>query len=206
MSTQLPIAVLVSGSGTNLQAIIDAKEKDHLPVEIRVVLSNKENSFALERAKRHNLRTLYVSHKDYDSREAFDDAVHNELKSLKVEFIVLAGFMRVLSAKFVDLWKNRIINIHPSLLPAFPGIHAQKQAFEYGVKVTGCTVMFIDRGVDTGPIIIQAPVPVLSDDTEESLMERILKEEHRILPQALRWIANGEVKVEDRRVICPSFP
>lgn len=206
MSSPLPIAVLVSGSGTNLQAIIDQQEAGNLPVEIKVVICNRKKAYAIERAKKHGIPVEYVSHLNFESREAFDQEIHRLLESLGVKLVVLAGFMRLLSPWFVERWYLRLINIHPALCPSFPGVHAQKQAFDYGVKVTGCTVFFVDSGVDTGPIIIQAVVSVLPDDTEDSLAERILKEEHWILPQAIDWIANNALEVKERRVIAPVIP
>ncbi|MBF0351019.1 MAG: phosphoribosylglycinamide formyltransferase [SAR324 cluster bacterium] len=198
-----PVGVLVSGSGTNLQAIINAQEKGNLPISIEVVISNKESAYALERAKNHGIPSFYISHKQYESREKFDQAMHEVLVAHGVELIVLAGFMRLVSPWFVTQWKMKIINTHPALVPSFPGVHAAKQALEYGVKITGCSVFFVDDGVDTGPVIIQAAVPVLSDDTEDSLQARIQVQEHQILPQAIHWIANKELKVEGRKIITP---
>ncbi|MBF0240685.1 MAG: phosphoribosylglycinamide formyltransferase [SAR324 cluster bacterium] len=198
-----PVGVLVSGSGTNLQAIINAQEKGDLPISIQVVISNKESAYALERAKNHGIPSFYISHKQYESREKFDQAMHEVLVAHGVELIVLAGFMRLVSPWFVTQWKMKIINTHPALVPSFPGVHAAKQALEYGVKITGCSVFFVDDGVDTGPVIIQAAVPVLSEDTEDSLQARIQVQEHQILPQAIHWIANKELKVEGRKIITP---
>jgi len=198
-----PIGVLVSGGGTNLQTIIDQKESGNLPVEIKVVISNVQDAFALERAKKHGLEGRVLSHKNFDSREFFDAELTNILNEFGVELVVLAGFMRLLSSTFVDHWKLRLINIHPSLLPSFPGLHVHKKAIEYGVKYSGCTVFFVDNGVDSGPIIIQATVPVYADDTEDLLSKRILVEEHRIFPKAIQWIAEGSIKIENRIVITP---
>ncbi|MBF0287962.1 MAG: phosphoribosylglycinamide formyltransferase [SAR324 cluster bacterium] len=206
MTSRLPIGVLVSGSGTNLQSIIDQKEAGELSVEIKVVISNVKDAYAIQRAEIHGIEVKYISHKSFSSREAFDTELTNILESYGVQLVVLAGFMRLLSADFVSHWMFRLINIHPSLLPAFPGLNAQRQAFEHGVKVTGCSVFFVDEGVDTGPIIIQASVPVLSDDTPERLASRILQEEHRILPLAIQWIADEAIRIEGRRVNTPHDP
>ena len=203
MTSPLPVGILVSGSGTNLQAVIDQQEEGNLPIEIKLVISNVKTAFALERAARHGIDSRYISHKNFDSREAFDLEVTRMLEEKGVELVILAGFMRLLSSKFVAHWKFHLINIHPSILPAFPGLHAQRQAVEYGVKLSGCSVFFIDEGVDSGPLIIQAAVPVLPEDTEATLSARILKEEHRILPQAIRWIAEGSVRIEGRQVFTP---
>lgn len=203
MTTALPIGVLVSGSGTNLQAILDQQKSGDLPVDIKVVISNRSKAYALTRASEDGIAIETISHKQFDSREAFDAELTRTLERYGVKLVVLAGFMRILSPTFVRHWKFRLINIHPSLLPAFPGLHVQRQALEHGVKIAGCTVFFVDEGKDTGPIIIQAAVPVLSSDTEETLSQRILSEEHRILPQAIRWIAEDQIRVEDRRVFTP---
>ncbi len=206
MTSPLPVGVLVSGSGTNLQAIIDQQEAGLLSAEIKVVISNVKDAYAVKRAVNHGIEVKYISHKDFVSREAFDAELTNVLESYGVQLVVLAGFMRLLSTEFVSHWSFRLINIHPSLLPAFPGLNAQKQAFDHGVKITGCSVFFVDEGMDTGPIIIQASVPVMSDDTPELLASRILQEEHRILPIAIQWIANQSIRVEGRRVYTPDDP
>ncbi len=195
------LAVFVSGSGTNLQAIIDAG----IPtVEIALVLSNNPGAYALERAKKHGIPAEAADHKDFPGREEYDEHVLGLLRPYGVDLIALAGFMRILTPRFVRAYKNRIINIHPALLPSFPGMHAARQALESGVKFTGCTVHFVDEGVDSGPIILQAVVPVLDDDDEESLLERIHKEEHRIYPEALKLIASGNFKIEGKRVLAVS--
>lgn len=195
------IAVFVSGSGTNLQAIIDAG----IPtVEIALVLSNNPGAYALERAKKHGIPAEAADHKDFPGREEYDEHVLDLLGPYGVDLIALAGFMRILTPRFVRAYKNRIINIHPALLPSFPGMHAARQALESGVKFTGCTVHFVDEGVDSGPIILQAVVPVRDDDDEESLLERIHKEEHRIYPEALKLIASGNFKIEGKRVLAVS--
>ncbi len=193
--------VLASGGGTNLQALIDAWKTGSLaPAELVVVGANVEGCQALERARKVGMETFTLSHKAFAAREDFDRALVAELRSRRVELVVLAGFMRVLTAAFLDAFPLRVINIHPALLPAFPGTHAQKQASDYGVKLAGCTVHFVDKGTDTGPIIAQAAVPVLPGDDENSLGQRILGEEHRLLPAVVRAVASGQVRVEGRRV------
>jgi phosphoribosylglycinamide formyltransferase-1 len=196
MSTgRLRIAVLVSGSGTNLQAILDAVQQGDLPVEIALVISNREGVAALGRAERAGVPTLTISHRDYPNREAFDQKLIATLAAAGVSLVVLAGFMRLLTATFIAAFPSRIINIHPALLPAFPGIHAVRQALAHGVKVAGCTVHFVDAETDSGPIIAQAAVPVLDDDDESALSARILREEHRILVAALHAFAEGRLQI-----------
>lgn len=168
-NNKVKVGVLVSGSGTNLQSIIDRIEEGKLAAEITCVISNNTGAFALERARRHNIPALHLDHRLYSSREAYDNALVETLREFQVELVVLAGFMRIITPVLIDSYPNAIMNIHPALLPAFPGLHAQKQALDYGVKFSGCTVHFVDAGTDTGPIIIQASVPVLDDDTEETL-------------------------------------
>ncbi len=191
-------AVLVSGGGTNLQALLDAR--DDLGAELCVVVSNRADAFALERARRAGVEAMCLSHKDFATREGFDGALRDALLARGVELVVLAGFMRVLTPVFLDAFPDRVINVHPALLPAFPGVDAQAQALAYGAKVTGCTVHLVDAGVDTGPVIAQAAVPVRDDDTVETLRARILAEEHRLLPAAVRDVAAGRVTREGRRV------
>ncbi|MGH7808565.1 MAG: phosphoribosylglycinamide formyltransferase [Thermodesulfobacteriota bacterium] len=197
MDKKTRLAVFVSGSGTNLQAIIDAQISS---VDIVVVLSNNPEAYAIERAKKHNIRVEVIDHKRYSSREEFEQEILRRLEPYGVDLIALAGFMRILSPFFVRSYKNRIMNLHPALLPLFPGMHAAKQALDFGVKFTGCTVHFVDEGVDTGPIILQAVVPIHDNDTEEDLLDRIHKEEHRIYPQAIRLFAEGRLRIEGRRV------
>jgi phosphoribosylglycinamide formyltransferase-1 len=193
--------VLASGGGTNLQALIDTWQRGALaPAELAVVGVNVAGAQALDRAEKADIPTFVLSHRSFASREDFDRALAAELRGRGVELVVLAGFMRVLTPAFLDVFPHRVINIHPALLPAFPGVHAQRQAFEYGVKISGCTVHFVDAGTDTGPIIAQAAVPVLSGDDEESLQKRILAEEHRLLPAVVRAVAAGRVGVQGRRV------
>jgi phosphoribosylglycinamide formyltransferase-1 len=191
----LRLGILVSGGGTNLQAILDAVREHRLAAELRLVLSNKPGVFALERAARAGVPTRVLSHKDYASREEFDQAMVDALHEAGVQFVALAGFMRVLTPVFLRAFEGRIINIHPALLPAFPGVDAQTQAFDHGVKLTGCTVHFVDEGVDQGPIIVQRAVPVLDDDDAASLKTRILEQEHVAYVEALQAISEGRVSL-----------
>ncbi len=201
MARQIPIAVLLSGGGTNLQAIIDAIEAHQLDAKIELVLSNKADAFGLTRARKHGIATEVLDHKAYASREAFDRAVVDLLRRRGVELVALAGFMRLLSPVFIKAYSNRIMNIHPALLPSFPGLQVQKKAVEHGVRFAGCTVHFVNEECDEGPIIIQAVVPVFPDDTAESLAARILKQEHRIYPRAIQLYAEGRLHVSGRRVL-----
>jgi phosphoribosylglycinamide formyltransferase 1 len=200
MAEPLKLGVLISGSGSNLQSIIDNIEKGALTAVIKVVISNNHRAFGLTRAKKHGLPVAVLKHEDFKTREDFDTELIRILKSNEIDLVVLAGFMRILTPAVLKSFPHKIINIHPALLPSFPGIHGQKNAFEYGVKFSGCTVHFIDEGVDTGPIIIQSVVPVFQDDTEETLAARILKEEHRIYPQAIQFLAEGKIKITGRKV------
>ena len=200
MKKKVNIGVLVSGSGTNLQSIIDNSEKGLLDADIKVVISNNPDSYALERSKKHNIPAVLIEQGDFKNREDFDRKMIEVLNSYSVELVAMAGFMRVLSPAFLKAFPMRVINIHPAILPSFPGLHGQQQAFDYGVKFSGCSVHFADEGVDTGPIIIQAVVPVYDDDTEDSLSERILKEEHKIYSQAIQLYAEGKLEVVGRKV------
>jgi phosphoribosylglycinamide formyltransferase-1 len=191
------VGVLVSGSGTNLQALINS---DLGPARLTVVGCNVPDCPALSRAKLAGLPTFIVDHRDHPERSSFDRALADALRAHQVDLVVLAGFMRVLSGELLDAFPGRVINIHPALLPAFAGVHAQKQAYDAAVKIAGCTVHFVDRGVDTGPIIAQTAVPVLDDDDDEALRARILTEEHRLLPSVVRAIAERRVVLEGRRV------
>jgi phosphoribosylglycinamide formyltransferase 1 len=192
---KVKLGVLVSGSGTNLQAVLDATRSGELDAEVSIVISNLPNVRALERAEAGGVPVRIISHRDFADRSAFDGELVAALRGAGVTHVVLAGFMRVLTAVLLDAFPWRVINIHPALLPAFPGIHAQRQALAYGVKVAGCTVHFVDAGTDTGPIIAQAVVPVVEGDTEETLSARILHKEHRPLVAALAAIADGDVTV-----------
>ncbi|MBI4611597.1 MAG: phosphoribosylglycinamide formyltransferase [Candidatus Rokubacteria bacterium] len=200
-SEPLRIAVLASGRGSNLQAIIDAIEARRLEASLAVVISDRPDAQALERARRHGVKAVFVDPKGYPDRQAFERALIAMLDEHQVELVCLAGFMRVLTPTFVTAYRHRIMNIHPALLPAFPGLHAQRQALEHGVKVAGATVHFVDEGVDTGPIILQAAVPVEEDDTVETLSARILEQEHRIYPRAIQLFAEGRLEVRGRRVV-----
>jgi phosphoribosylglycinamide formyltransferase-1 len=195
VSAELVLGVLVSGSGTNLQAVIDAVGNGRLRAKIAVVLSNVATAKALDRARAAGIATMVVDHKAHPTREAFDGAVVDVLRAHGVSCVVLAGFMRIITPVLLDAFPQRVVNIHPSLLPAFPGVHAQAQALKYGVRVSGCTVHLVDAGMDTGPILAQATVPVLDDDDEETLRDRILVEEHALLPEVLQWLADDRVEV-----------
>lgn len=201
-ATPVNIAVLVSGNGTNFQAIVDALENGRIDnARIICLISNKVDAYALERAKKHNIPALVLDHRIYPNRQAYDTALVELLRQHDVQLVVLAGFMRLLSPVMVEAFPHAIINIHPALLPAFPGLDAQKQAFDYGVRYTGCTVHFVDSGTDTGPIILQSVVPVLPDDSVETLTQRIHGEEHRTYVEAIRLFCEGRLQVQGRRVI-----
>ena len=199
-SEPLRIGVLASGRGSNLQAIIDSIEGGQLDCRLMVVVSDRADARALERAGKHGAEAVFIDPKGYGTREAFDQVVLGALADHRVELVCLAGYMRVLSATFVRALPGQIMNIHPALLPAFPGLHAQRQALKHGVKVSGATVHFVDEGVDTGPIICQAAVLVREDDTEETLSARILQQEHQLYPRAIRLYAEGRLSVVGRRV------
>ncbi len=198
---RLRIGVLASGRGSNLQAIIEAVERSALPAELAVVVSDRETARALDRARAHAVPAVCLNPKDYPDRDACDRAVLGALEAHRVDLVCLAGFMRLLGARFVRALSGRVMNIHPSLLPAFPGLGAQRQALEHGVRVTGATVHFVDEGVDTGPIILQEAVPVLPGDTEDTLSARILDAEHRLYPEAICLYAAGRLRIVGRRVV-----
>jgi phosphoribosylglycinamide formyltransferase 1 len=200
MVKKISVGVLVSGSGSNLQSLIDHIDQGKLDAEIVLVISNNPNAFALERCRKHGIPTAVVDHREVPSRILFDCRMIELLKKAGVELVVMAGFMRILSGEFFRAFPMRVMNIHPSLLPAFPGTRVQQKAVDYGVKFSGCTVHFADEGVDTGPIIIQAVVPVYDEDDADSLAARILKEEHKIYPQAVQYYAEGRIGIEGRRV------
>lgn len=191
----LKLGVLLSGTGTNLQAILDAVAQGRLDADVRVVVSNVASAGGLKRAQRARVPIEVVDHREYVSRKEFDGRLVSVLEGHGVEWVMLAGFMRVLTPRFLDAFPMRVVNIHPSLLPAFPGLNAQSQAFSYGVRIAGCTVHFVDNGTDTGPIIAQAAVPVLAEDDDEALRMRILAQEHVLLVDVLQWIAEGRVSV-----------
>jgi phosphoribosylglycinamide formyltransferase-1 len=192
----IALGVLVSGSGTNLQAILDAVAARRLDAKVSLVLSNVAGAGGLERARAAGVSTAVVEHKRFPDRRAFDAAVVAALREHGVDVVVLAGFMRIVTDVLLDAFPLRVVNIHPALLPAFPGVHGPRQAIAYGVRVAGCTVHFVDGGTDTGPIIAQEAVPVLEGDDEEALRLRILAKEHDLLPRVLQWIAEGRVTVE----------
>lgn len=200
-SRKTRLGVLISGSGTNLQAIIDQSERDKLDVEVVCVISNKADAFGLERARKHGIAAIHLDHKSFSGRSDYDGELVRTLQKFNVELVILAGFMRIVTPVLLDAFPNRVMNIHPALLPAFPGLDAQKQALEYGARVSGCTVHFVDAGTDTGPIILQSVVPILADDSVESLSERIHHEEHKLYPAAIQLFAEGRLKVAGRRVI-----
>lgn len=192
--------VLVSGRGSNLQAILDRIADGYLPLEISVVISDKADAYALERAADAGIKAVVVARKECASKEEFEEKIHAALVEAGCELVILAGFMRILSGSFVNKWQHKIINIHPALLPSFPGLDGQGQALRYGVKFSGCTVHFVDEGTDSGPIILQKVVPVLDDDTEDTLAARILEQEHIAMPEALKLWAEGKLVIEGRKV------
>jgi phosphoribosylglycinamide formyltransferase-1 len=199
---KVKLGVLVSGRGSNLQAIIDNIEQGRLSAELAVVISDQADAYALERARKHNISGVHVSAKGYrGKRDDYDALLVQELKRRGVELVCLAGFMRIITPTLIRAFPGRILNIHPALLPSFPGLHVQKAALEHGVKFSGCTVHFVDEGMDTGPIIIQAVVPVRDDDTEDSLSARILKQEHKIYSRAIQLYAEGRLRIDGRRVL-----
>jgi len=195
------IVILISGRGSNMLSILDA----NLPVEVAAVISNRTDAAGLASARTRGIMTLAVEHRDYASREAFDAALAEKIDEFSPDYVILAGFMRILGNDFVKRYEGRLLNIHPSLLPAFPGTATHRRALEEGVKIHGCTVHFVTEKLDHGAIVIQAAVPVLETDTEETLATRVLKQEHRIYPEAIRWLAADKVKVEGNRV-CIGIP
>jgi phosphoribosylglycinamide formyltransferase-1 len=194
------VGVLVSGRGSNLQALLDAAQRGQLGGEIAVVVSNVEDALGLERARRAGIPAVFRDHRG-KKREAFDAEIVDILRAHHVDVVCLAGFMRLLSAVFVRAFPGRVVNVHPALLPAFPGLDAQRQAWEHGAKVSGATVHLVDEGLDSGPILAQEAVPVLSGDTVETLAARILEAEHRLYPRAVRLLLEGRCRVEGRRVV-----
>lgn len=193
------LAVLASGSGTNFQAIIDAVESGYLPVRLELLISDNPSAYALKRAKKAEIDTKVVYPSRYSTRGGMEKEMLDELKSREVEYIVLAGYMRLLTPVFIEEYENKILNVHPSLLPAFPGDNSIQEALDYGVKITGCTVHFVDEGVDTGPILIQRPVKVFENDTADSLKGRIQKREWQVLPKVVRALVTGNIKRIDER-------
>jgi phosphoribosylglycinamide formyltransferase-1 len=201
VSHPLQVGVLASGRGSNLQALLDATRRPAFPARVAVVVSDREGAPALGHAVTHGVPAVFLNPKDAADRDAYDAALGRVLEEHRVGLVCLAGFMRILGPGFVRGWRGRLMNVHPALLPAFPGLHAQRQALEYGVKVTGATIHFVDEGLDTGPIILQSSVPVEPGDTEASLAGRILAEEHRLYPEAVRLFAQGRLRIVGRRVI-----
>jgi len=195
------LGVLISGRGSNLQSIIDAIASGRLDAAIAIVISNRADAAGLQRARDAGIPTLCLSHKDYATREECDRAVVAALRAHGVDLVCLAGFMRIFSSEMLEAYPQRILNVHPSLLPAFPGLHPHRQAIEYGVKCSGATVHLVDGALDGGPIVVQATVPVKDDDTEETLAARILAEEHRIYPEAIRLVLDGGWSVRGRRFV-----
>ena len=200
MADLLKLGILISGNGSNLQSIIDHIEKGSLKATIKIVISNNPDAYGITRAKKNGIPVVVLKNGDLKNKEDFDLELIRILKNNSVDLVILAGFMRILTSTFLKAFPQKIMNIHPALLPSFPGIHGQKQALEYGVKLSGCTVHFVDEGVDTGPIIMQKAVLVFDDDTEETLAARILKEEHRIYPQAIQFFAEGKIEIKGRKV------
>jgi phosphoribosylglycinamide formyltransferase-1 len=197
---RLRIGALASGGGTNLQAIIDRAADGGLAADVVLVISNNADAGALERARQAGIPVQFIDHRSYSDRRDYDRAIVAALQSVGADTVVLAGFMRIVTDVLIDAFPQRIVNIHPALLPAFPGLHVQKKALEYGARFAGCTVHLVDGGVDTGPIIAQAVVPVLDDDDEVSLSARILVQEHRLYPHALQLLAEGRLQIDGRRV------
>lgn len=205
-ASKLPLVVLISGRGTNLQSIIDAAAGGSLPVDIRAVLSNEPGAYGLTRARRAGIETLVLNHRDYGSRDEFDAALMKSIDGLEPGLVALAGFMRILTPAFVDHYRNRLMNIHPSLLPDFPGLDTHRRALDAGVKVHGASVHFVTSDLDGGPVIVQARVPVMEDDDADSLAARVLEREHVIYPQAIRWFAEGRLKIAGGRVLLDGKP
>ena len=201
MNKKLKVGVLASGNGSNLQAIIDRSVRGELDAEVVCVITNRADAFALERGRNHGIPAIHLNHRDFPGREAYDAALVTALRDHGVELVVLAGFMRIITRVLLDAFPMSVMNVHPALLPSFPGLDAQKQALTHGAKLTGCTVHFVDEGTDTGPIIIQAAVPILAGDTVETISQRIHIQEHRIYPQAIQLFAQGRLTVEGRRVV-----
>lgn len=200
----LKLAVLASGRGSNFQSIIDAIEDGTLNASMELLVTDKPDAYAIQRAKKHNIGHLYVNPKEYP-KDAMYEKIRDELTARGVGLVILAGFMRVVKKPLIDAFPNRIMNIHPALLPSFTGLHGQAQAADYGVRVSGCTVHFVDEGMDTGPVIIQAAVHVRPEDTEESLGSRILKLEHKIFPEAIRLFSEGRLEVAGRKVMVKDY-
>jgi len=196
----IKLGVLASGQGTNLQAIIDASLKGEIEVEVSVVISDKRDAYALKRAEEHSIPAIFINRGDFSSKEEYEREIIKNLQKHEVSLVILAGYMRVVGKEFAKEYKGKMMNIHPALLPSFPGLKAWEQAYNYGVKVSGVTVHFVEEGVDTGPVILQRAVEVKEDDTLDSLLQRIHQEEYKIYPQAIQLFAQGKLKIEGRRV------
>lgn len=202
----LKLAVLASGRGSNFDAIGQAIDKKDLDAEIAVLISDQPNAQALQKATARGIEILHINPRDFSGRGDYEAALVDELKARNIDLVVLAGYMRLVGKVFLSAYQNRILNIHPALLPSFPGLHAQKQALDYGVKISGCTVHIVDQGMDTGPIIMQKAVPVYDTDDEEVLSKRILQEEHQVYWRVLQLIAEGRVWIKDRRIFISNIP
>ena len=194
------LAVLVSGRGSNLQAIIDSIDREELDAHLSIVISNTKDAMALKRAEKHGIKTIFIDPSTYLNSKEYDKALVLKLKEFSIDLICLAGYMRILGEEVIQTFEKKIINMHPSLLPAFPGLNAQKQAINYGVKFSGCTVHFVDSGVDSGPIILQTVVPVYDNDDEKSLSKRILDQEHYLYPKAIKMIQEKKIRLNGRTV------
>ena len=195
------LGVLISGSGSNLQSIIDNIESGYISATIAVVITNNTGAYGIERAKKHGIPVEFVNFKGFSTREEYDGELVALLEAYGVELVLLAGYMKVVTGILLNAFKNRVINIHPALLPSFPGLHVQQKAIDHGAKFSGCTVHFVDEGVDTGPIIAQAAVPIFDDDTSDTLAQRILREEHKIYPLAVKLYTENRLRIKGRRVI-----
>ncbi len=206
MTERLKIGVLASGRGSNFQAIIDAVKAGKINAEFAVCISDQADAYALTRAKENGIAAEFIDPKASKDRAEYDEKIIEVLRKYDAGLVLLAGFMRLVSPALVEAYKNKMMNIHPALLPSFPGLHVQRKAIRYGAKFSGCTVHFVDTGMDTGPIIIQAVVPVFPGDTEDALSARILKQEHRIYPEAVRLFAEGKIEVDGRRVVIKNGP
>ncbi|MBU1027281.1 MAG: phosphoribosylglycinamide formyltransferase [Candidatus Margulisbacteria bacterium] len=196
----IKIGVIISGRGSNLQAIIDAVELGKIPAQVAVVISNNPKAYGLEWAKKHNIPTKVYEPKKFPDKNTYELEIVKTLRAHQVDLVCLAGYMRIVGEPLLQQYFGKMINIHPALLPSFPGLHSQKQALDYGAKVSGVTVHFVDEGCDTGPIILQTAVPVMQDDTEETLSARILEQEHKLYPEAIKLFAEGKLKIEGRKV------
>ncbi|MDD5382376.1 MAG: phosphoribosylglycinamide formyltransferase [Candidatus Margulisbacteria bacterium] len=196
----IKVGVLISGQGSNLQALIAACESGRIPAKVEVVVSDKPDAYGLERAKKHKIATAIFEPKNYTDKNTYELEIVKVLKEHQVDLVCLAGYMRIVGPVLLEHFPGKLMNIHPALLPAFPGLHGQKQALEHGVKIAGATVHFVDDGCDTGPIIAQVAIPVFENDTEETLSARILEQEHKIYPLAVKLFAEGRLKIEGRRV------